>query len=260
MAAAFVVTALSWSHAPPALAHEFTVVMVSAGSAQSEGARRGFQVAVDASPDVSHPPGADAGDHLGGVDVDLVAVDDGERRSTADRVGDLLDGGAVAVVVLLVPSAAEAIGAAAAARDKLALVVSNSGASIAKRRALLLRPRASTDDEAAGVAAATTALRDALGDEPTRAVLLGYDAGRLLDTLTAQIGEDLQPSEQLTAAALAASANLASSRVIAAVDTAEAGEGAAGGTNGRGDRGAVLAAVALIAAGAVVLVKRRRPR
>ena len=257
MVVAVVVAALSWSAAPSAFAHEFTVVVVSDGSAHSEEARRGFQVAVDESPDVSHTPGADAGDHLGGVDVDLVAVNDGESTLTAGRVGDLLDSGASAVVVLFVPSAAEAVGAAAAARDKLALVVSNSGAASGERELLLLRPRESAEVDEARIVGAKTALRNAFGDEPTPAALIGYDAGRLLDKIVAQVGEGLRPSEALTTAALAVSPDLAWSRVIGAGRRA-----GAGGVTSRVDYGlaAALAAVALGGAGAVVLVRRRRPR
>ena len=257
--AVVVVGALFWSAAPPAFAHEFSVVVVSAESVRSEDARRGFQVAVDESPDVSHAPGADAGDHLGGVDVDLVVVGDGESPLTADRVVELLDAGASAVVVLLVPSMAGAIVGAVAERDKLALVVGDGGASSDSSEWLLLRPRGSAEVDVVRVAGAKTALRNALGDEPTPAALLGYDTGRLLDNIVAEVGEDLQASEGLTAAALAASADLASSRVVAAVEDAETGEGAGDESTGDGDYGlaAALAAVALLAAGAVVVTRRR---
>ena len=262
MAAAIAAAALLWSTALPAFAHEFTVVLVTAGSAQSEDARRGFQVAVDESPDVSHALDGDAGDHLGGVDVNLVAINHGESRSTVGRVGDLLDGGATAVVVLLVPSAAEAIVAAAAERDKLALVVSDSAAASGQRQSLLLRPRDLGADDEARTAAAATALRDALGDEPTPPALLGYDAGRLLDKITGRAGAGLQPSEALTRAALAANALLASSRVVGPAERAAAGETDRDQTSGAADIGtaAAVTAVALFAAGAIVQIRRRRPR
>ena len=259
-ATVLVVTTLLWSLAPPAFAHEFTVVVVSTRSVPSEDARRGFQVAVDESPDVSHGPGADAGDHLGGVDVDLVAVDDGENPLTTDRVVDLLDAGASAVVVLLVPSMADAIGAAAAERDKLALVVGDGPASSEERALLLLRPRGPAEADEVRVDGAKRALRDALGDEPTPAALIGYDAGRVLDKIVAQVGEDLQPSERLTTAALAASADLASSRVVGVVGGSEAGERTGEETTSGTDvaTAVAVAAAALVAAGAVVLIKRRR--
>lgn len=43
LCAAVALIALSWSAAPPASAHELTVVLVSAGSAQSADAGRGFK-------------------------------------------------------------------------------------------------------------------------------------------------------------------------------------------------------------------------
>ena len=262
LAAAGAVLAFSWSAAPPASAHEFTVVVVSAGAAESVDAGRGFRLAVDQSPDVSHAPGADAGDHLGGVDVELVAVGDGEADRTEDRVGDLLDGGASAVVILLVPWAADAIAAAAAERDKLALVVGDGGASRIPNETLLLRRRDAGNVDEAGVAAATTGFREAFGNEPTPAALLGYDAGRLLDMIVARFGHVLRPTEPLIAAALAAEAELAFSRVVAAGGD----EGVEAGARARGESGhgpdigwsAALAAAAVVAAGAVVVIVRRR--
>ena len=67
-----VIASSSWA-APPASAHDLTVV-VSALSAESVDAGRGLMLAVDQSPDVSHTSGAGAGDHLGGVDVELIAI------------------------------------------------------------------------------------------------------------------------------------------------------------------------------------------
>jgi len=168
------------------------------------------------------------------------------------------------VVVLFAPSTADAIAAAAAERDKLALVV--GGAPRTPNESLLLRRRDAGSIDEAGVAAATTAFRQAVGNEPTPAALLGYDAGRLLDTIVARVGHVLRPTEPLIAAALAAEVELTSSRVVAAGDVE--GEGAEPGRRATGEsrdgadtpRSAVLAAAALVAAGAVVLVVRRRRR
>lgn len=68
-----VIASSSWA-APPVSAHDLTVVVVSALSAESVDAGRGLMLAVDQSPDVSHTSGAGAGDHLGGVDVELIAI------------------------------------------------------------------------------------------------------------------------------------------------------------------------------------------
>lgn len=251
------VLALAWSAPPPALAHQFSMVVVSAESVQSRDARRGLVAAVDQSPDVGHTPGPDAGDHLGGVDVDLIAIDEGEDPTTADRVGELLDAGASAVVVLLVPESARAISAAAATRDKLALVVSDSVPSD-RPTSLLLHPRPSAEPDGPSVADATTALRDALSDEPTRAALLGYDAGRLLDKITAQVGEALRPSGRLMTVAREASADLAASRVAGAeAEVDDRGEREVSG--GAGILTAVtIGATAVAVAGALIWIMRRR--
>ena len=231
-------------------------------SAESVDAGRGFMLAVDQSPDVSHAPGADAGDHLGGVDVELVAVGT-ENGGTAGQVGRLLDDGASVVVVLFVPSTAAAIASAADERDKLALVVGDDTSSIADRT-LLLRPRDAGTIDPVGVAAATTEFRKTFGAEATRAALLGYDAGRLLDTIVAQIGHVLQPTEPLIAAALAADTELTSSSVVAAGD-GEGGDAGPGNTAGGDSNGppdirlsAASGVAVLVAAGAVVVMVRRR--
>lgn len=247
-----------WSAARPASAHEFTIVVVSARSADSADAGRGFKLAVDQSPDVSHAPGPDAGDHLGGVDVELVPVDDGENRGTADRVGDLLDDGASAVVVLLVPSQADGIAAAAAERGKLALVVGDDDASSNRGATLFLRPRSVGDADEVDVAAAIGAYQEALGDEPTRAALLGYDAGRLLDTIVAQVGHVLRPTRTLLAVAVGADAELTASRVFEAgaeVGDRDVGQGSSPGLG----LSAAVAAAGLVGIGAVVVMMRRRP-
>ena len=271
-AAALAVMALWEPATSPASAHEFTVVLVSDGSAQSRDARRGFDVAVDLSPDVSHAPGPDAGDHLGGVDVDLVVIDDGASSGTAERVGELLDGGASAVVVLAVPSTADSIAAAAAQRDKLALVVDDSGGSSARRAALLLRPLDAVSGDEVGVAAAARAFLDATGDDATRAALLGYDAGRLLDELVGRGGDGLRPGEPLIEAALSAGAELSVSSVTASADAAAVGDSTGGDDDGTGEAGrrapplgaaaigAAAIAAAAVVASAVVVVTRRRLR
>lgn len=247
----------SVSAAPPAAAHEFAIVLVSAESANSGDAGRGFELAVDQSPDVSHAPGEAAGDHLGGVDVRLVAISDGEREDTARRVGDLLDAGAAAVIVLFVPSTADAIAAAAAARDKLALVVAEGSPS--RRESLLLRPRPPGRIDGAGLAAASSAFQAAFGEDPTQAALLGYDAGKLIDRLVTRVGHALSPTGALTSAALAEAAGLTSSSLLGA------GGAVAGDTGGDsswlpGPRTVVMAAAATLiaAAGTVALVRRRR--
>lgn len=105
--------------------------------------------------------------------------------------------------------------------------------------------------------------RRTYGAEATRAALFGYDAGRLLDMIVAQIGHVLQPTEPLIAAALAASAELTSSSVVAAGDgELRDGPGDTGGGASKGPPGNLLSAASgaavLVAAGAVVVMVWRR--
>lgn len=261
--AAVALMAVSWSSARPAFGHEFTVVLVSGGSPDSEDARRGFELAVDQSPDVSHAPGTDAGDHLGGVDVEVVAIEDGESRVAINRVAGLLDDGVSAVVVLLAPSIADAVASAAADRDTLSVVVADRPRSTSRSGSLLLRPRDPRSINERGAARATAALQEAFGEEPTRGARLGYDAGILLDKIVDRVGHALQPTEAVMTAALAADADLASSRVDGTAQVTEPGRSDGGTTGRRADIVSVVsvATAALLTAGAVgavVVIGRRR--
>ncbi len=63
----------------PAGADEFRVqLLIQSAQVDADAYRDGFQLAVDQSPDVSHPAGVEGGDHLGAMDVViLVATDSG---------------------------------------------------------------------------------------------------------------------------------------------------------------------------------------
>lgn len=93
--------------AAPAQADEFGIVLLVDGTEEPSGAgtdaRDGFRMAVDESPDVSHPPGEEAGDHLGGVDADIQTV---EARTAGQVRTELRQALLVdpAYVVILAPS------------------------------------------------------------------------------------------------------------------------------------------------------------
>ncbi len=96
--------------AAPALAHEFKVGILltpgAEGTPVDSSFMDGFQLAVDQSPDVSHPPGPDAGDHLGGVDVEMIVVDDAPAvDGLAAAALDLIERESVVIIVANVPSA-----------------------------------------------------------------------------------------------------------------------------------------------------------
>lgn len=208
-AAALLATSLGQA---PALAHQFQVVVVESESQASTDARRGFRVAVDQSPDVSHPPGQDGGDHLGGVDVELLSLDlTGTGRQTADRIRRLVDDGAAAVLLLTGGPAVEAVIEAASAQSTLVIsgTLSPPASSTDPRIELRLKPPEQRDR--VRTEAFVVAFIDAYEVAPTDAALLGYDVGLLLDGLVRQVGEELRSPARVMAAARLASSDLVAS-------------------------------------------------
>jgi hypothetical protein len=197
--------ALPLLRASPALAHELTLVIVEAEGGATADAGRGFRLAVDQSPDVSHPPGEDAGDHLGGVDVELVSVDAG-LPSTIREVNELLDSGATALIVLSGGSDTEALIASAAARGKVVVAIEASHSMVGGEGGIRLRSGGRPDE--GRFAAFAAAYAAASGSAPSDAAALGYDAGRLVDAVVLDLGEHLEPGPALTEAAVAASDGL----------------------------------------------------
>ena len=197
--------------ASPAVAHEFTLVVVEADGEAGADARRGFRLAVDQSPDVSHPPGEDAGDHLGGVDVDIVSIDAG-LPSVADEVSALLDSGASAVVVLAGGRGAEGATAAATARRRPVFTIGAEDSTEPDPGQIRLRPREPVDDRR--FADFEAAFAAATGAAPSVAATLGYDAGKLVDAVVSSLGEHLEPGPALAEAATDAAEEL----VVAEVD------------------------------------------
>lgn len=191
----------------PAQAHEF--VLVAVAPTEASDARAGFQVAIDESPDITHPPGQEAGDHLGGVDVYVITVESSvEGASTPQRVEELLDRGASAVVVLAETPFAAGVANAAADRGKLAVLIAPAESDSLPAGVILLRPRHEPADAAAE--AFNERFAAAYGRKPRNEGARGYDVGRLLESLVAEGGEDLAPRRQLVAAARSAGGLLAS--------------------------------------------------
>lgn len=223
----------------PALAHEFAIVVVASDTAASADARRGFRLAVDESPDVSHPRGQDGGDHLGGVDVDIVRVQAAaDADATAARVDALLDQGAAAVVTLAADAQVQAVSGVAAGRGALHIVVTPGAGSADQQGALVLRPRAAGRRDRALVEAFRSNFAGEYGAPPAPAALLGYDAGRLLDALVGRFGERLQPGPRMAAAARRASGSLAGTDVdVGPVQAGEAVDVPVGGTPSGGVAG-----------------------
>ena len=245
--------------ASPALAHEFTLVLVEADVGDAADAGRGFRLAVDQSPDVSHPPAEDAGDHLGGVDVDIVSVD-ARLPSVREQVSELLDSGASAVVVLADGPDVEGATTATTARRKPVFAIDVGDSIEAAPGQLRLRSRGATDDRRftdfeAAFAAAT-------GSAPSVAATLGYDAGKLVDAIVGALGEHLEPGPALTAAAIHAAQELVLAEIDNGSETSADRETVSDASPATG-RSAVFTAAAasgilVVGAGTVAVLRRRR--
>lgn len=214
-----ILAATLWVGAPPAMAHEFKVVLVESDTETAVDARRGFRLAVDQSPDVSHPPDEEAGDHLGGIDVDILSVHVASP-SVAEEVTSLLASGASAVVVLAGGPGADAAIASALARGKLVIALGTTASPTAAPGQIVLLAGRPSDERR--FAAFVEALAETTGSDPTEAAALGYDAGMLLDALARGLGEDLTPGANLAAAVNAASTQLVLARPQVAADAAPA--------------------------------------
>ncbi len=187
-------TAVVWTaSAPVAGAHEVRVVVAIAAATEPTPAGRstgldGLQLGIDQSPDVGHAPGPDAGDHLGGVDVELVVT------SPGSRIDDLVADGAE-IVVVLDPTEVSAVGRQLAGRSTLLVaVLANETAipEIRPDRMVLLRsiPRGEASTTAADF---ETAFIAAHQRAPSDRDALGYDVSQLLDVVLAKIdGEVLE--------------------------------------------------------------------
>jgi len=173
--------------ATAALADEFTVgILVDSPTSEPPDSSfmEGFQIAVDQSPDVSHPEGVEGGDHLGSIDVVLLVADGG--GSEADLVGivtDMVDGGEVAILVVdLSDEAVETLLALLAEANIMLISMSAGGGNgfptavsffdaTGGAQALLTDRTPSFDDTYAAIH----------NGPPPPSAARGYIAGRLVD-------------------------------------------------------------------------------
>ncbi len=234
----------------PALAHTFTLVAVVPDGDRD--ARDGFQLAVDESPDVTHPPGVDAGDHLGGIDVDIVYVEAGDVA----QVRTALREGARVVAVLSGNDSVAAVGAMAGI-DRAFVTTAGAGQSRQPGWVVLV------DGPGQGprVEAFRARFRSAYGRVPSPEALRGYDAARVIEMAVVAAGEQISRS---TADSFVPD----SSRLVGstAVVNRQDGQGArapvAQEQSGR-DRSPVVPVVVVVALGATAavaatLIRRRR--
>ena len=207
--------------APAVWAHEFALAVVSAPSAPGQATGRdvfdGFRLGVEESPDVSHPPGEEAGDHLGGVDVDVKVIE-----AAGDEVSGVSDAVAAGVsIVVVLGTSSETAAAVADALAGTRVLVVDAGpepltAPPGSSGLLRLQDRGTGAVER-GSAAATqfeAAFDRRFGRPATDWAARAYDAARLLDLSLRELGADSRDVKALAAAANA-SGDLVRSTVVA---------------------------------------------
>lgn len=252
--------------APSAYAHELGLVLV-APSASGSGADAidGFRLAVDESPDVSHPAGEEAGDHLGGIDVETTLVT-GRSESAARRVTRAVAAGA-GVVVVLPPgaAAAEIISAVRAARPLIVLAgMRGTPRGDPDALAVLLKPRSATQAERDRLERFEQRFTDRYGREASATARTGYNAGKLLDSLLAQLGEGPFAEPALAAAVARAERDLVAA-TASPVRTTPVQTRSATSDDGGSPRGGARVlllgvGVAALAIAALLLLRSRRRR
>ena len=222
LAAVVVVTTVGWlGGVHPALAHEFTLALVTptSGTANADldgsDVVDGFRFAVDQSPDVSHPPGADAGDHLGGVDVDVIVIDGTHATEAAAAVKQQVDIGLTTLVLIANGPTARAVTKELETSSVLLVTAEGAGASAPSDTSELHLTQRSAPSFKSGVAAdVAAAFERAHGRELSPAAALGYDAGRLLDAALARSEDGIEDLESVVAAASGVNDQLVSSDVL----------------------------------------------
>ena len=249
--------------APPAAAHKVGVVVVAPpGSTTFEG----FRLAVDQSPDVSHPPGSRAGDHLGGVDVDVTLVEARSRPADAGRrAARAVRSGARLVVVLAPPSVASEL-VPRVRIDGTLIVVAGRRAALPKDRALpvvLLSRRPSRSVNRERLARFEQAFARRHASTPGPAARRGYDAARLLDRILARRGDGPYSDPALSMAVTRAEDTLlsATATVVPAASKREVAGLAADGSPDGSPAVATFAvaglAVTFVATSLVLLARRK---
>lgn len=218
-----VLTVVGWpGGARPALAHEFSLALVTptsaAASSELDGddVIDGFRLAVDRSPDVSHPPGAEAGDHLGGVDVDVILIDGTNAAHAAAAVEQQVGAGLTAVVVVAADATARAVAKELQGSPVLLVIARGAAAGAsAGPGALQLQQSSAPASDSEVAADVAAAFQREHGRRLSAAAALGYDAGRLLDAAVARAGDGIEDLDSVIAAAAGVDDELVSSEVVA---------------------------------------------
>lgn len=190
MAAIVAVLALSLASAPIAEAHEIAVAIVI--SVNPDGSEvdaadviDGLRFAIDRSPDVGHPPGPDAGDHLGGVDLELIDLGNVGNEVVGSSVLAAIADGATLVVVVGDAESISAVADVVPPASAFTIAVLTEGRdSDSSLPATVLRRSSTVSADAA--ATLSEAFETEYGEELSESAGIGYDVGQLLDVLIAE--------------------------------------------------------------------------
>jgi hypothetical protein len=206
-----VITALVWIllSAAPAFADEFEIGILVDPAVSDSTFVEGFQLAVNQSPDVSHPAGVEGGDHLGSMDVVMVVVDDAtspdELRAAAAR---LAEGQGVAIIVAdIAPGLLNDIAGPIAGAGTMLIVMSDIDAAATSASPLLFAA-ANQGDVSVLLTDRTPSFQNAFfaayGRAPSEAAARGYIAGRLVDAGVEATDRDPSDTQTLAAGMAAA--------------------------------------------------------
>jgi len=269
---AVLVCALIVLGATPAVADEFQVgILIDLSSSGSDGGAfmDGFRLAVDQSPDVSHPEGVEGGDHLGSMDVVLVVAEtEGQPSEALAAALELIEGGRPPIIVADVSAEAVAllVGPVTDSETILVAMQGSVGSGLPDSPFFfvvveggdgsnLLTDRSPAFEEA---------FSTAYGRPPTAAAARGYVAGRLVDLGVEATDRDPTDNQALIAAMLDATDSAVPEPPTGSPEPAPtAGAVEEAGSSSSAATGwvvAALIALLLVAGSAVGLTRRHRGR
>lgn len=239
----------------PAGAHEITVAVAISTTIEESGTvtsdlRDGLRLAIDQSPDIGHAPGSEAGDHLGGVDVELIDGGDIAIAEVADFARQTITGGAS---ILVVVGDAGTITATAAEVDPesgfLVALLTGQGEVDSNPPIAVLRPASSGDSIAYGEFA--EAFEATFARAPSESAANGFDIGQLLDSLIGHTDGAIPDAASLQAVTVNVNALLTSTELDPVKET----QAATVGTGSR-DRDGVFLLAGVVATVAVLVVSQ----
>jgi len=194
--------------AGPAFADVFTVGIVVDAATSEPGVAtfmEGFQVAVDQSPDVSHPPNVEGGDHLGSMDVVMVVVDAvSEPDELVGAAVELVETNRVPILVVDVPpDVLMSLVGPVTASGTMVIAMSESDGTVSTQTPMIFLA-ADRDGTEALLTDRTPAFEEvflaAYGRPSSPAAARGYLAGRLVDMSVEATDRDPSDVETLTIA------------------------------------------------------------